>query len=156
MDNDLHVRVEGPDRRGRGVRLGGAHRGGGVDDLALQVGHVHDVVVHDPQGARARGRQVQGRRGAQAPGAYEQDAGGADALLAGHPHLGYQGVATVALQLGPGKGAQAVVGNDRGQGPGVFHERLRRVGTGCCHGRLCRRRPTARSPGRRRAWAPML
>ena len=151
MDNDLHVRVEGPDRRGRGVRLGGAHRGGGVDDLALQVGHVHDVVVHDPQGARARGRQVQGRRGAQAPGAYEQDAGGADALLAGHPHLGYQSVATVALQLGPGKGAQAVVGNDRGQGPGVFHERLRRVGTGCCHGRLCRRRPAARSPGRRGA-----
>lgn len=61
----------------------------------------------------------------------------------------------------------AVVGNDRGQGHGVFHDRLRRVGTGCCHGRLCRRRPAARSPGRRGpcrrcgccghlTWAPML
>src|SRR5208337_630437 len=59
---------EGIERRqfvGGGVELLAANVVGGVDDLALQVGVIHDVEVHDARRSDARGRHVEFERRAK-------------------------------------------------------------------------------------------
>ena len=99
VGNDLNVRIERPDRLGRRVHLGAPHGRRGVDDLALQVGHVDIVVVNEPDRPHSGGRQVQGRRRPEPAGTDEQDPGRADALLPHEPHLRHERIAVVALQL---------------------------------------------------------
>ena len=60
---DIQERIDGLQLLGRRIQLLASHVGGGVNDLALQVGVVHDVEVHDAQRAHARRAQI------QAPGA---------------------------------------------------------------------------------------
>ena len=82
-----------------GVDLRHADAIGGVDDLALQVGDVDDVVVDDAQRPDARGGEVERGRRAQAAGAEQQHLGVEQLLLALGADLGEQEVARVALAL---------------------------------------------------------
>ena len=97
--DDLHVRIQLPDPRGGRCRLGPPHRLGAVDDLALEVGQLHVVVVDDRQGPDPRGGEVEQRRGAERPGAYAQHRGRAQAALAELADLRDAQVARVAAQL---------------------------------------------------------
>ena len=70
-----------------------------VDDLALEVRLVHDVVVDDPERPDAGRREVERRRGAEPAGADEEHARVQQLLLAGLADLGDQEVAAVAAAL---------------------------------------------------------
>jgi hypothetical protein len=71
----------------------------GVGDLALEVGEVDLVVVHQRDVADAGCRQVQRHRRAQPAGADDQRVAGTDALLAVDAELFQQDVARVAQQV---------------------------------------------------------
>ena len=96
---DPYVGVELVDRLLGGVDLRHADAGGGVDDLALQVGQVDHVVVDDAQRADAGRGEVQRDRRAQAAGAQQQHLGVEQLLLALEADLAEQEVAGVALAL---------------------------------------------------------
>jgi hypothetical protein len=70
-----------------------------VDDLALEVGDVHDVVVDDAQRPDARRREVERGGRAQAAGAEQEHLGVEQLLLALDADLGQEEVAAVALPL---------------------------------------------------------
>ena len=72
VGHDADVGVELADGLRRRLRLLHAHAVGAVDDLALQVGGVHDVEVDDADGAHAGGGQVEHGRRAQSAGADEE------------------------------------------------------------------------------------
>src|SRR5581483_6517097 len=95
----LDIGVNGLDLLRGGIQLLAANVSGGVDDLALEVGEVHDVEVHHAQGAHASRGQVEGQRGAQASGADAQHLGGLELELALHADLGHDEVARVAEDL---------------------------------------------------------
>ena len=99
----LDVRVDRAHALGRRPDLGPADVGLAVDDLALEVGLLDDVGVHHPQGADARGREVEEGRGPQPPGSHDQDAGVGEAPLPLAAHLRQQQVARVALDLRGGQ-----------------------------------------------------
>ena len=77
-----------------------------MDDLALQVGDVDDVVVDDAERADAGGGEVERGRRAQAAGAEQQDLGVEQLPLALDADLGQQEVARVALALLGGERAR--------------------------------------------------
>jgi hypothetical protein len=91
--------VDGMHGRAYGVHLGLAHAIGGVGNLALQVGHVHGIVVHQGDAADAGRAQVQRGRRAQAACADDEHMRCQDALLAFDADLVQQDVARVAQQL---------------------------------------------------------
>ena len=101
-----HVRVERLDGALRGEHLRLAEAVGRVDDLALQVGLVDDVRVHDPERADARGREVERGRRAESARADEEDARVEDALLAVLADLGDEQVPAVARALLRGEDAR--------------------------------------------------
>jgi hypothetical protein len=70
-----------------------------VDDLALQVGEVDDVVVDDAERPHARRGEVERGRRAEAAGAQQQHLRVEQLGLALGPDLGEQDVAPVALLL---------------------------------------------------------
>ena len=72
---------------------------GRVDDLALEVRQVDDVVVDDADRADARGGEVQRGRRAEPAGAEQQDLRVEQLLLALGADLGHEHVAAVALAL---------------------------------------------------------
>ena len=72
---------------------------GAVDDLALEVGEIHDVEIHDADFADAGGGEIHGDGRAEAAGADAQDAGGANFLLARQPDFGQNQVARIAADL---------------------------------------------------------
>ena len=82
-----------------GVDLGHADAVGRVDDLALEVRDVDDVVVDDPERADAGGGEVERGRRAEAAGAEQQHLGVEQLLLALGADLGQEEVARVALAL---------------------------------------------------------
>ena len=82
-----------------GVDLRHADAVGRVDDLALEVGDVDDVVVDDAERADAGRGQVQRGRRAEPAGAEQQHLGVEQLLLALDADLGQQEVARVALAL---------------------------------------------------------
>ena len=150
---------------------------GGVDDLALQVGEVDDVVVDDPERADARGGEVERGRRAEAARAEQQHLRVEQLLLALEADLRDEQVARVALALLGGERARDLdlvaavlpqrdaaghrldvlvaeqllqrVGGERGAvaGRAVEDHALRAVG---------RPRPRCATPGSRaaRAWRP--
>ena len=85
------VRVERLDRLLGGVDLRHADAVGRVDDLALEVGEVDDVVVDDAERADAGRREVERGRRAEAAGAEQQHLGVEQLLLALQADLGQRG-----------------------------------------------------------------
>ena len=83
----------------RRFRLGHSHAVGAVDDLALQIGHIHDVEVDDADGAHAGRRKVEHGRRSQPAGADEERARGEQPGLARRSDLRDEQVARVALLL---------------------------------------------------------
>ena len=104
MRLDGDVRVEAGERAGGALGLRPADLGGGVQDLALEVGEADRVVVDDAEGADAGGGEVEERRAAEAAGPDDEHAGGAEALLAGAADLVQHDVAGVAGELVRGEG----------------------------------------------------
>ena len=82
-----------------GVDLRHADAVVGVGDLALEVGQVDHVVVHDPERAHAGGGEVEGGGRAEPAGAEQQDLGVEQLELALDADLGDEQVARVALAL---------------------------------------------------------
>ena len=99
MHDHVHVRVDLHDAVPGGLGLGPADVGLAVDDLALQVGLVDHVEVHDAERAHARGGQVQQRGGTQAAGAHAEHLGVLEPLLPGHPDVRDDQMARVAADL---------------------------------------------------------
>ena len=99
VGHDGHVRVERLDRPLRDLDLRLAEPVGRVDDLALEVRLVDDVVVDDPERADARRGEVERRGRAEPAGADQQDARVEQPLLAGLADLGNEQVAAVARPL---------------------------------------------------------
>ena len=95
----VDVRVERLDRALRRLGLGIAQPLGRVDDLALEVGLVHDVVVHDAERAHSRGGQVERRGRAEPAGADQEDPRAEEPQLSFLADLGDQEVAAVAAAL---------------------------------------------------------
>src|SRR5208337_5481530 len=79
-----------------GIDLLAANVVGRVNDLALQVGVVHDVEIHNAQRANACGRQIERERRAESACSNAQDFRGLQLLLALHAHLGHDQMARVA------------------------------------------------------------
>jgi hypothetical protein len=84
---------------GQRGHFGLAHAGGGVGNLALQVGQIDGIVIHHCDLAHAAGGQVQGGGGTQPTGPQNQHPGGADALLPFNADLIEQNVARIAQKL---------------------------------------------------------
>lgn len=72
---DLDVAVERTQALDGGVDLGGADVLLGVEQLAVEIGQLHDVVVHAVQAADARRGQSRRRRGADAADPQDDDLG---------------------------------------------------------------------------------
>jgi hypothetical protein len=87
------------DRLGRRLGLGPVDVRLPVDDLALQVRLVDDVVVDDAERPDTRGRQVEQRGAAEASGADDQDLGVLETLLAGHADVRDDQVTAVSTDL---------------------------------------------------------
>ena len=109
-----------------GIDLVAAHVLGGVDHLALEVGEVDHVEIHEPDLADASRGQVEAERSAEAAGAHQQHLGGFQFLLPLDADLGNDQVAAVAQDfvLGEGdflrrRGHAGTAGNRRHQGDGV-------------------------------------
>ena len=69
MGKNAHLGVQVGQHLAGGFHLGAAHLAGGVNDLAVQVAHVHGVVINNGDGAHSRSSQVEEGRGAQTAGA---------------------------------------------------------------------------------------
>ena len=81
-----------------------------MDDLTLQVGHVDDIEINNPDAADARGREVEAQRRAQTASAYHQYTGLFEFDLALHADFRHDQVTAITKDL--------VVTKD---------------GSGCCH-----------------------
>jgi hypothetical protein len=79
-----------------GVQLGPAHVRGGVEDLALDVGEVHDVEIDNAECADAGRRQVERQGRTQTARADAQHARLLQLLLPLQGHLGHDEVTAVA------------------------------------------------------------
>ena len=99
VQDDLDVRVEAADGVRGGLGLGPANVRGAVDDLALEVGEVHRVEIHDAEFADARGGQVHRDGRAEPARADAEHAGGANFLLALQPHFGQNQMPRVAADF---------------------------------------------------------
>ncbi len=106
MRGEAHMRIERVDLLGRGVGLAAADVGRGMDDLALQIGQRHDVVIDDAELADACGGEIHQRRRAEAARADDQHGGLLQRLLAGAADFAQHDVAGVAFEF---VGAQHVV-----------------------------------------------
>src|SRR5690606_499249 len=96
---DTHLRVERGQPRGRGVGLGSVQISGSMDDLPLQVGQIHPVVIRQPQLADPGTGQIERSRTAQSAHADDQHAAVEQALLTLHVDLLQQNLPAVAQQL---------------------------------------------------------
>ena len=79
--------------------LGRPTSGGAVEDLALEVGEVHGVEIHDAELADAGGGEIHGDGRAEPARADAQHAGGANFLLARQPDFGQNQVPRVAADF---------------------------------------------------------
>ena len=82
-----------------GFDFGFANPGCAVDDLALQVGVVHHVKVHQANPANAGGGEVEQQGRTQTAAANAEHAGGFQTLLAFQSHFGQDEVSRVAFVL---------------------------------------------------------
>ena len=70
-----------------------------MNDLALQIGQRHDVVIDHAQGADTGRREIHQRRRAEAAGADHQHGGFLQRLLAGPADLAQHDVARIAFEF---------------------------------------------------------
>ena len=96
-----HLGVERAQPLRRHLGLGPSDVGGREQDLALQVGQLHHVVVDDADATDAGCREVEQHRRAQAAGAHDQRGAGAQGVLAALADLLEDELAVVALTLVP-------------------------------------------------------
>ena len=122
---DADFRVQRGEGFGRAFGLVAADAGGAVDHLALEVGKLQRVVVHEADRADAGGGEVEGERRAKAAGAHHQHPRGAEPRLALGADLGEEDVAGVAVQLGVGE--VEVHGADMVPGMRIAAARARRA-----------------------------
>ena len=99
VEDDFAVRIDAVNGFLGRLRLGPAHVRVRVQDLALQVGIIHGVEIHDADFADAGGGEVHGDGRAEAARADAQHAGGADFLLAGQTDFGQNQVPRVAADF---------------------------------------------------------
>ena len=97
---DVATWVQGQHGGAGRVHLGLTNAFSGVGDLPLQVGQVHCVVVHQGDGAHARGRQIQSRCTAQAASPQHQGVAVQELGLSFIAQFIQQNVARIAQQLG--------------------------------------------------------
>ena len=83
VDDHFDIGIDARDGFLGGLRLGAAHVGVRVENLALQIGIIHGVEIHDADLADARRGEIHGDGRAEAARADAQDAGGFDLLLPG-------------------------------------------------------------------------
>ena len=93
--------------RGGAVDLAAADIGRGVDDLALQVGQRHDVVIDRAQRADAGRRQIHQNRRAETAGADHQHGSLLQRRLAGAADIAQHDMAGVALDFVSGQHGRA-------------------------------------------------
>ena len=113
---DLDIGVERGEGLAGRVGLGAPDVGGAVEDLPLEVRDLDRIRVDDPQPPHTGGRQVEGGRRAEPPGADDEDAGRPDPLLTGRADLRDEDVTVVTASLGGGQGATALIGDHAGDG----------------------------------------
>ena len=101
---DVQKRIDRLQLFGGGVQLLAAHVGSGVDDLALQVGVVHDIEVHDAERAHAGRAQIQRQGRTQSARADAEHPRGFQLELPFHADLGHDQVARVAQNFVVAKG----------------------------------------------------
>src|SRR6185369_17129167 len=118
VGDDAHVGVDVPQALLGGDELLAADVARPVQDLALQVRVVHHVEVHDPQGAHAGGRQVQGQGRAQAPRPHAEHPGRLELPLSGQAHLGDDQVPGVSADLVVAERGRALLGGGGPTGDG--------------------------------------
>src|ERR1017187_8823256 len=82
VDDDLAIRIDARDGFLGGLRLGPAHVGVRVQNLALEIGIIHGVEIHYSYLSYPGGGEVHGDGRAEAARADAQDAGALDFLLA--------------------------------------------------------------------------
>ena len=99
MLDDLDVRVDLGDRFGCRLDLGPIDVGLAVDDLALQIGLVDDVIIDDSERADTGRGEVEQRGTAEPAGADDEHLGVLESLLTDHPDVGNDEVAAVATDL---------------------------------------------------------
>src|ERR1035437_1077229 len=76
-----------------------ANVGSAMEDLALEVGELHGVEIHDAELADARRGQIHGDRGAEPARSNAQHAGGTNFLLALQPDFGQSQMPRVAADF---------------------------------------------------------
>ena len=87
------------DPLGRGVDLAPSDIGRGMDDLALQVGQRHGVVIDDPERADAGRGKIHQRRRAEPARTDHQYRGLLQRCLAGAANLAQHDMARIAFEL---------------------------------------------------------
>ena len=97
------LRVERPQRLGRALRLVLTNPRGGMGNLPLQVGQFQPVMIHQPNAAHPRRRQIQRQRRAQAPRPHHQHPRRPQPGLAYSADLTEQDVAGVAVEFSLGE-----------------------------------------------------
>ena len=99
MQDDLDARVEAVDGFRGGLGLGPADIRGAVEDLALEVGEVHGVEVHDAELADAGGGEIHRDGRAEPARSDAEHAGGANFPLALQPDFGQTQMPRVAADF---------------------------------------------------------
>ena len=97
--HEFHMRIERVDFLGGAVDLGPADIRRKVNDLALQVGQRHGVVVDHAERADAGGGEIHQHRRAEPAGADHQHRGGLQRRLAGAAHLAQHDMAGIAFEF---------------------------------------------------------
>ena len=85
------------------LHLGPAHIGGMVQHLALQVGQIHHIQIHDADRPHAGQRQIDGARRAQPAGADNQGAGLHQRPLPAGADIAHNDMPAIAFDLFRGK-----------------------------------------------------
>jgi hypothetical protein len=106
------VGIQGAQAADGGIDLGAADVGRGVQDLALQVGDLHLVGIHEAEEADAGGGEVVEGGRAEAAAADDQHAPGAELFLGMAAEPGQVEVAGVALRS---SGEKAMAGQGTGR-----------------------------------------
>ena len=94
-----HQRIDRPRGGGGVVDLGLADPGGGMGDLALQVGEIEQIVVNQADGADPGRGQIEQQRAAEPAGADDQHPGLTQFGLSDAADLGEQDMAGIAPDL---------------------------------------------------------
>ena len=99
MRRELDMGIERVNLLGGAVDLAPADIGRGVDDLALQIGQRHDIVIDHAERADAGRGEIHQRRRAEAAGADHQHGGFLQRGLAGAADFAQHDMAGVAFEF---------------------------------------------------------